>query len=218
MNWSESTWQIAKPIYDKILELPFLKSLADGTLEIEKFQFYIKQDSIYLEHFGRVLAMIGAKSNHINHALAYIRFAENAIVVENALHESFFADYSIKEKGNIRPICHHYVHYLKSLAGFEAVEITTAATLPCFWIYMKVGQHIIQHAKLENNPYTKWISTYASEDFEKDVNQALAICNSLAEETTEEIRNKMTEAFLLAAHFEHEFWRAADENIIWTTY
>lgn len=218
MKWSESTWQKTQPIYNKILELPFLQSLAEGSLAIEKFQFYIKQDSIYLEHFGRVLAMIGAKSNHIDHALTYMRFAENAIVVENALHESFFIDYNIQEKGLIQPICHHYVHYLKSLAGFEAVEITTAATLPCFWIYMKVGQHIVKHTKLENNPYEKWINTYANEDFEKGVQQALSICDTIAEETTDDIRNKMTEAFLMAAHFEHEFWRAADDTIIWKQY
>lgn len=218
MNWSETTWQKAQPIYAKILELPFLNSLADGSLAIEKFQFYIKQDSIYLEHFGRVLAMIGAKSNHVSHALAYMRFAENAIVVENALHESFFKDYQIQEKGAIQPICHHYTHYLKSLVGFEAVEIATAATLPCFWIYMKVGKHIVQHANRENNPYQKWIHTYAGEEFEKGVQQALLICDTIAEQSTEEIRNKMTEAFLMAAHFEHEFWRAADDTILWRKY
>lgn len=218
MKWSDTTWKQAQPIYEKILELPFLKSMADGTLDIEKFQFYIKQDSIYLEHFGRVLAYIGAKSNHINHALTYMRFAENAIVVENALHESFFKDYSITNKGIIQPVCHHYIHYLKSLAGFEPVEIATAATLPCFWIYMKVGQYIIKTAKINNNPYTKWINTYASDDFKTGVKQAITICDIIADETTEDIRTKMTESFLMASHFEYEFWRAADNNIVWKKY
>lgn len=73
-------------------------------------------------------------------------------------------------------------------------------------------------AKLENNPYTKWIETYASAEFEKSVQQAITICDSIASKTTEEIRTKMTEAFLMAAYFEHEFWRAADEKIIWKQY
>ncbi len=218
MNWSETTWQKAQPIYDKIIDLPFLKALAEGNLDLEKFQFYIQQDAIYLEHFGRVLATIGAKSTSIDDALSYIRFGEDAIIVERALHESFFLEYAIVEKEKIQPICHHYVHYLKSVAGFDAVEIATAATLPCFWIYMKVGQHILKHSKLNNNPYSKWILTYAGEDFEKNVNEALRICDSIAAKTTADIRDKMTDAFLMASHFEHEFWRAAEEKITWKRY
>lgn len=215
MKWSESTWIKTQTIYNAILELPFLQNLANGSLDIEEFQFYIKQDSIYLEHFGRTLAMIGAKSYDLQHALSYIRFAENAIVVENALHESFFQDYNIKEKGTIQPVCHHYTHYLKSVVGFEAVEVATAATLPCFWIYKEVGHHILKHSNLENNPYLKWINTYASPEFEASVNEAISICDQIAENSTEAIRNQMTEAFLQASYFEHEFWRAARDNIVW---
>ena len=49
-KWSEEAWNAALPVYDKILTLPFIEQLADGTLPEEKFLFYIRQDSIYVEN------------------------------------------------------------------------------------------------------------------------------------------------------------------------
>ena len=153
MKWTEQAWKKIESNYSAILDMPFVQELANGTLPKNKFQFYMAQDSIYLEHFGRALALIGAKSHDIGDALAYLRFAEGAIVVENALHESYFQDFGVKDKGKIQPACHHYTHFLKSTAAMEPVEVAMAATLPCFWIYKKVGDQIYKGQQTFNNPY-----------------------------------------------------------------
>ncbi|MCQ9903922.1 thiaminase II, partial [Staphylococcus aureus] len=65
MTWSELTWKRIEQYYQSILTMPFVSELADGTLPKEKFQFYMAQDSLYLEHFGRALALIGARTYNI---------------------------------------------------------------------------------------------------------------------------------------------------------
>lgn len=209
MTWSENTWQSIDEIYTSILEMPFIKELSNGSLSMNKFQFYMLQDSLYLEHFGRALALIGAKASNLGDTLAYLRFAENAIVIENALHESYFKDFGISGKGNIEPVCHHYTHYLKSTAAFEPVEVAMAATLPCFWIYKKIGEHIYANHQEIENPFERWIATYGGEDFSEAVKNAMEICNKAAENTTPAIRLKMTEAFITASRLEYNFWDAA---------
>ena len=47
----------------------------------------------------------------------------------------------------MQPVCHHYVHFLKSTAALDAVEIAMAAVLPCFWIYQKVGDYIYDNKR-----------------------------------------------------------------------
>ena len=79
--------------------------------------------------------------------LAFLQFAENAIIVENALHESYFEEFGISEKAIIQPACHHYIHFLKSTAALENLEVAMAAILPCFWIYKKVGDYIYENQK-----------------------------------------------------------------------
>ena len=41
---------------------PFITELADGTLPLDKFRFFLEQDNFYLEEYGRCLAMGAAKS------------------------------------------------------------------------------------------------------------------------------------------------------------
>ena len=93
MNWSDSAWKTIEPIYDKIIEMPFITELMNGTLPLEKFQYYMVQDAFYLDQFGRALAIIGARVDNVEDSLAYIKFAEGAIVVEKALHESYFEEF-----------------------------------------------------------------------------------------------------------------------------
>ncbi|MDV3951636.1 thiaminase II [Elizabethkingia anophelis] len=215
MKWSEYTWKQIEEYYQLILAMPFVKELAEGSLSKEKFQFYMAQDSLYLEHFGRALALIGARAYNIQDVLSFTRFAENAIVVENALHESYFKDFDVTEKGKMQPVCHHYVHFLKSTAALDAVEIAMAAVLPCFWIYQKVGDYIYDNKKTDKNPYKKWIDTYSGEEFALAVQQAIEICDRAAEATTPEIRVKMTEAFITATQMEYYFWQAAYDLKSW---
>ena len=175
------------------------------------------QDSGYLQHFGRALAVIGARATHIGDALTFIRFAENAILVENTLHETYFVDFGVVDKGELEPVCHHYVHFLKSTAAFEAVEVAMGAVLPCFWIYKAVGDYILQQPQVAGNPYQRWINTYSGKEFGIAVKQAIGICDSLAAQTTDVIRQRMTNDFLTAARLEYSFWDAAYRLQTWQT-
>ena len=209
MKWSETAWQQIEPIYQSIIEMPFIQELSNGSLPKDKFRFYMAQDAIYLEHFGRTLSLIGAKAHDINDALAFIRFAETAIVVERTLHESYFEDFGVTDKGTIQPACHHYIHFLRSTTALESIEVGMAAVLPCFWIYQRVGDHIVGQQPSANNPYQKWIDTYGGEDFAKAVKAAIDICDSAADNTTPQIQKRMTEALITSSHLEFDFWEAA---------
>ena len=215
MKWSEHTWQTIKDLYESILKMPFIKELSDASLPQEKFRFYMAQDSLYLEHFGRTLSLIAAKITDLQDVLTFMRFAENAIVVENALHESYFKDFGLNDKGILQPACHHYIHFLRSTAALESVEIAVAAVLPCFWIYREVGDYIYRTQNTVDNPYGKWIDTYAGEEFAAAVDQAISICDKIAENSTAATRQKMTEAFIMASRMEFHFWEAAYELKKW---
>lgn len=215
MTWSEKTWKQTEDRYQSILTMPFVAELANGTLPVEKFKFYMAQDSLYLENFGKALALIAARAHDITDTLNYLKYAETAIVVENALHESYFKDFGLIEKGTMQPACHHYVHFLKSTAALDSVEIAMAAVLPCFWIYKKVGDHIYNNLRSENNPYQRWIDTYGGDEFAEAVQQAIDICNKVAAETTSAVREKMTEVFITSSRMEYHFWESSYDINMW---
>ncbi|QTE22607.1 thiaminase II [Polaribacter cellanae] len=215
MNWSTNVWKQIQPIYNRILNMPFIAELTDGTLPKEKFKFYMAQDSHYLEHFGRSLSLIASRIENINDTLTFIRFAEGAIVVENALHESYFKDFNLTDKGSMQPSCHHYAHTLKSTATLANIEVAVAAVLPCFWIYREVGHYITTNLKSVNNPYQKWIDTYGGEEFNTLVEQAIKITDRLALNCTKAQQNLMTDAFITSSHLEYQFWDGAYNLRTW---
>ena len=216
MKWSETTWERIKPIYSEILNMPFITKLTDGSLPMEQFQYYIRQDSAYLENFGRALSLIAARAHEVEDILSFSRFAEGAIVVENALHESFFNEYNIEKNTQISPVTHHYTHYLKSTAALDQVEIAMAAVLPCFWIYKAVGDVIYNNQNNLENPYKKWIETYSGEEFGILVEQAITICDRVAATCTTVQRERMHEAFYTATKLEFMFSDSASNLRKWS--
>lgn len=208
MAFSDQLWNHISDIYQSILELPFNKELANGTLEQSTFAFYMKQDSLYLADFSRALAIAGVKHSDSEILKEFLGFAEEAIVVERALHEGFLKQYNTYVNVDKAPGCFMYTNFLLATAWQEEFPVICAALLPCFWIYREVGMHIHKHAAA-NNPYQSWIDNYAGDDFNNSVNRAITITNQAAEQSTDAIRKKMTSAFEYSARLEWIFWDSA---------
>lgn len=218
MNWTDEAWKSIEGLYKDIIKMPFIEELKSGSLPLEKFQFYMQQDAKYLEHYGRALAAIGAKAEDNEQALDFFDFGRNALIVEKALHETYFIEFGVADKAGetvIEPVCHHYIHYLKSVTAFEPIEVAVAAVLPCFWIYKEVGDTIYSQQEGLNNPYANWINTYSGEEFAEGVRKAKAYANMMAENSTPAMRKRMLEAFITASRMEYKFWNAAYELTKW---
>lgn len=217
MKWTDQAWEAIQAIYQEILKMPFIEELKNGTLPLEKFQFYMLQDAKYLEHYGRALAALGSKAEDNEMALDFFEFGKNALIVERALHEAYFKQFKLEpnQEITIEPVCHHYIHFLKSTVAYDPIEVATAAILPCFWIYKEVGDHIYQNQNTDNNPYKNWIETYSGDEFAEGVKKALQYSNYMAENSTDKGRKAMLEAFIAASILEFNFWDAAYRNIKW---
>lgn len=215
MNWSTSTWEQTQNTYTKITELPFIKELANGTLPQEKFHFYIQQDAYYLNIFGRVLSGIACKLVQPEYKNAFLKFSGDTMMVESALHQAFISKFPKQSDIEISPSCMLYTSYLSQQLWLAPIEVAMASILPCFWIYKKVGDHILKEHNSVNNPYQAWIDTYSGEEFGKAVALAISICDQYAERTTENIRKEMTSAYAYSSKMEWMFWESAYKQERW---
>ena len=96
MSFSKTAWTAIMPIYKSIIEHPFNQKLAEGTLAKEKFQFYMKQDSLYLVDFARALALAASNAQNTDDLVLLLDFSKGAIVAERSLHEFYFDFYGIQ--------------------------------------------------------------------------------------------------------------------------
>ncbi len=212
MSFSQSLWQANLPLFQSTLELPFNQELAAGTLSRERFCHYMIQDAHYLVAYGRALAVTAAKSDNAEGVVQFANAANEAVVVERALHGGFMRDFGVTPEQfaatPLTPACHHYTSYLLATAWSTAYPVAVAALLPCFWIYAEVGRDI--HARsAKDNPYQAWVDTYASEEFHAAVRGVCATADRLAEEATEATRAAMHAAYKDAARLEWMFWDSA---------
>jgi len=210
--FSPEAWYRNAQVYEVIRTMPFNAALAAGTLSEARFKHYITQDAHYLIGFGRALTLAGAKAPDPDRIVQFAKSAEGAIVVERALHGSFFQKYGITPEvfaqTPLSPACHHYVSYLLATAYAEPYEVLLGALLPCFWIYAEVGRDI--HARaVAGNPYQAWIDTYASEEFHNAVRVMIAATDEAAEGASSSLRARMHVAFARATQLEWMFWDSA---------
>ena len=214
MKFSTHLWESTKEIYDKIISLPFNRELMKGTLSMDRFIFYIRQDSLYLIDYCRVLSVIASKLDNPERMLRFLKFAEDSILVEKAMHEKFLSEY--KDEGEIRksPTCFSYTNFLLATSAFGSTEEAVASVLPCFWIYREVGDHIYKNAG-PDNPYREWIDTYSAEEFRKATDIAIGITDEIAAQSNELTRSKMTEVFKTSARLEYIFWESAYKKENW---
>jgi thiaminase (transcriptional activator TenA) len=212
MSFARDAWQRIAPLYDAILDLPFNRELAAGTLSRERFIFYMLQDAHYLTYFARALAVTAARAPENDALIQFAGSARAAVVVERALHEGFFKDYGISAAeaaaAEPSPTCAHYTHYLLAIAHNAPYEVAVAGLLPCFWIYWEVGKHLLGTAA-PDNPYRAWIDTYADEAFAEGVRQVIAIADQMAAAASPTTREQMLRAFVRASRLEWMFWDSA---------
>ncbi|MBN2367315.1 MAG: thiaminase II, partial [Calditrichaeota bacterium] len=55
MKFSDNLKKAADPILAAQFEHPFVKGLGDGTLPMDKFRYYMIQDSIYIVDYARAM-------------------------------------------------------------------------------------------------------------------------------------------------------------------
>jgi thiaminase/transcriptional activator TenA len=206
-SFSEIAWNSVVDLITKILSHPFVQKLSSGTLDPKKFKFYVEQDSLYLDDFGRILSAAALKTPDQNDAQTLMELALDTIKVEKALHDSYLKG----ENRNLRqsPSCLLYTSYLHRLLLTSPSGRVMAGLLPCYWIYMVVGRHILSLESVPDNPYQSWIETYGGNDYAVTVDKFKKMTDRLAAESSPGERHDMLEAFVMASNMEYLFWDGA---------
>ncbi|WP_298821351.1 thiaminase II [Chloroflexus sp.] len=209
MRYTETLWAAITDIYQAIIQHPFNTELAQGTLPREKFAFYMEQDALYLADFARALATMAGRAPDEEAVIQFARFAEGVAVVERSLHHTYFQEFGITAPTRQQaPACFTYTNFLLATVATRSYEEGMAALLPCFWIYREAGNDIYRRAT-PNNPYQKWIDTYAGQEFAEWVDRAIALTDRIAEQASEAAKERMRAAFIHSSRLEWMFWDSA---------
>ena len=75
-------------IWDAYLHHNFVKKLENGSLAMENFLFYLKQDYIYLIHYAQCYALLALNANNAKELHFAMKFQNYILEGELELHKS----------------------------------------------------------------------------------------------------------------------------------
>lgn len=215
-------WQHTLRLQQAIVDHPFNVALADGSLDRERFTFYIVQDARYLVGFAQALAAAASRAAHADDAAFLAGSAQAALIEERRLHAGYVEEFGLSESDvagvPTSPSCLAYTSFLRASALTEPYPVLVAAILPCFWVYHHVGSSILAATGgAVGHPYRRWIETYADEEFAAAVLAARGLTDRVAAAADQATRASMLAAFTRATEYEWLFWNSAWTREQWAT-
>jgi thiaminase/transcriptional activator TenA len=215
----EDMWLRTADLMTAIHDHPFVAGLGDGSLDPDRFAFYIVQDARYLTAFSKALATASARAADPAEAAFWAQSAHTALAAERLLHAGYVEELGADADGlATSPTCLAYASYLQATALAAPYPVLAAAVLPCFWIYQDVGTALLKRTGDQpDHPYRKWIDTYSDPAFAASVEQAKAIADRVAAAADPVTREGMAEAYRTAAAYEWMFWDSAWRRESWPT-
>ena len=211
--FSRSLQRRSDKIWRAIYAHPFLDELQAGTLPMDRFIHFMRQDYVYLLDFAQVLCLGGAKSPDLPTLEVFTRHALIAVEVERTFHATFGKSLGFSRKRLDAtpkgPITEAYTRHLQAVARGGSLGEIVAAVLPCYWIYGEVGRRLYRNRPQRPKIYREWIETYASENYWKPVREQIRLMDRLGVSATAGEKKLMQSHFILSSRYEFLFWDQA---------
>jgi thiaminase/transcriptional activator TenA len=205
--------QAAADLWEAQHEHPFVRGIGDGTLDPERFRFYVRQDYLFLIEYGRTLALACARAPRLALMERFAELAGSTLGTEMDLHRAYAAEWGITgaELERERPAAatRAYTDFLLRTAALGDFGELVAALLPCMWCYSELGQRLARRELATEQRYARWIAMYADEEFARLAAWCREVCDEAAAGAVPETRTRMQEVFLASSRHELEFWDSA---------
>lgn len=219
MKTTEILLNATSDILEKYNIHPFVLGIQNGTLDKNKFKYYIKQDYLYLKDYAKTFAIGVAKSKSISTANIFAKY----IAVMNGeldVHSGYLQKLKVTqdEIDTTKPSLDNlsYTSYMLRVAYEEGEAEILTAILSCAYSYEIIAKKIVK-----NNPYSindtfygDWIKSYASDEYSAGNIILLETLNSITKNYSKTQIEYLVDIFVICSRYELAFWNMSwDSNL-----
>ena len=211
MKTTERLLLAAKDIWQQYNQHPFVLGIQNGTLDKEKFRYYMIQDYLYLEDYAKTFAVGVAKAKSLRIANLFAKY----IPVMNGelnVHEGYLARLGVSQEeidSTPRSLDNlSYTSYMLRVAYEECEAEILAAVLSCAYSYEVIAKKIVENnpASVNDEFYGDWIKGYISDSYAEENVILLEELNRLTENYTEQQVQHLIDIFVACSRYELAFW------------
>ena len=215
MKATERLLSVTKDIWAAYNEHPFVLGIQNGTLDREKFRYYIIQDFLYLEEYAKVFALGIAKAKSPETIQFFSKYVTLLTEGEMDIHRGYMGKFAVsREELETTPRALDnlsYTSYMLRVAYEEGEAEILAAILSCAYSY-----EVITKTLLERNPaavdhpfYGEWVKGYVDPQYSEANILLLEMTDRLAQHYTEAQIRHLEEIFVACSRYELAFWELA---------
>ena len=208
MSTCTKLWNNASDIIAKELEHPFCKELAQNTLPLEKFKYYLQQDALYILKYAEAMALLAKKAPTPQIEEELLKLSAESYEIEHLIQKGYFNKLKIEETTLMQPACLSYSSFLLATISTRPFIIGLTALLPCFWVYLKVGEKIYRDS-VPNNRFQNWIDTYKDEQFNQQTNWLIELIDTYSIAITPTLKEEQMQVFRYSCNLDLQFWTDA---------
>lgn len=222
MKFSQRLVEKVVPLWQKNHVHPFVQGIGDGTLEKEKFRFYMIQDYLFLIDYAKLFAIGAVKAKDLVTMGKFAALLDATINEEMELHRQYANRFGISlnelEAAKPSPTTLAYTHYMLHVSQNGTLAELVSSLLPCMWSYWEIGKALNEREGADEHEfYGEWIKMYASDDFGKLALWCIDLLDELAEGKSESELDTLEEIFLNTTRFEYMFWEMSYNEAMWPT-
>ncbi len=200
---TESLWQA-------IFDHPFVKGIGEGSLSYDRYEFFLKQDYIYLIDFSRVFALASAKAHQLEDMGYFATLLDATLNMEMDLHRKTCSAFGITgedlEATEPAMITTAYTNLLVRTCYEGTLTDILGVLLPCAIGYAEIGQKLKSGGLPENPHYQEWINTYSGKDFVSLADWLKQKFNQITLDISESSKRRIRHLYLSSARFEYLFF------------
>ncbi|MDP3768785.1 MAG: thiaminase II [Dehalococcoidia bacterium] len=218
-RFTDHLHRIVAPVWEAQHAHPFVRGIGDGTLDVEKFKFWVRQDYLFLIDYARLLALAVARTPDLATMRRFADLVHSTLDVEMDLHRSYATEFGITnaelEAEEKAPTTRGYTDFLLRVAATGDYAELVAALLPCMWDFCEVGQRLARGPRPSDERYAKWIDMYASPEFAELSDWCRELVDRVAAGQPEDALQRVEDAFLTSSRYEYLFWEMAWREERW---
>ena len=205
--------EAAEPIWRATLDHPFVRSIGDGSVDLQRFAFWVRQDYLFLIDYARLFALAAARAPDLDTMTAFARLCHETLETEMALHRSYAAQFGISEVDLVSepkvPATGAYTDFLLRTAALGDYAELIAVLLPCMWGFNEIGLALAARGLPEQPQCRAWIEMYASPEFGELTSWCRDVLERVAAGLPEPALQRLEAAFVTSSRHELSFWDMA---------
>lgn len=191
----------------------FVRGIADGTLGLDRFAYWVRQDYRFLIEYCRLFALGAARAPDLATLTRFADLLLATAVTEMARHRELAAGLGITEAEletePMAPTTKAYTDFLLRTAATGDFAELCAALLPCMWGFSELGLELARGPQPTEPRFAAWIQAYADPEFAELAEWCRDLVDKLAAGAGPGVRSAMAAAFTISSRYELAFWEMA---------